>query len=71
LDVFYFRENVKVAKSHSLYVYTMYYGVPDEGGLGYYAMHNQEVSRSDSDSVAEDSTPCSRQGGPRLDEHGK
>ena len=49
----------------------MYYGVPDEGGLGYYAMHNQEVSRSDSDSVAEDSTPCSRQGGPRLDEHGK
>jgi hypothetical protein len=49
----------------------MYDGIPDDGGLGYSAIQNQDLNRSDSDSKTEDSTPRSGQGGPRLDEHGQ
>jgi hypothetical protein len=45
--------------------------IPDGGGLGYSAIHNQEKGRSDSDSETLDSSPRSGRGGrggPRLDE---
>jgi hypothetical protein len=44
--------------------------IRDEGALGYYAIHNQEMGRSDFDSETVDSTPRSGRGGPRFDEHG-
>ena len=70
-DVFHFRETQKVAKIDSLCVQTVDDGDPDEGGLWYSDIHNQEMNRSDSDSETEDSTLRSGRDGPRLDENGK
>jgi hypothetical protein len=45
-------------------------GISGEGGLGYYAVHNQELNCLASDSETENCTPRSGWVGPRLDKHG-
>jgi hypothetical protein len=63
LDVFPFKKRQEVVKGHSPCVQTMGGGIPDEGGLGYSAIHKKEINRSDSDSESADSTPCSGRAG--------
>jgi len=61
----------KIAKSNSIFDRAMDDGITEVGGLGYSAIHNQEMKRSDSDSEAGDRALRSERSGPRIDEHGK